>query len=132
MSFLMRLNDSFSQVRGEILLLDPLPIINKVFSLIVQEKRQRKIGSQSAALTDTNTNMAFMVKNASAGQCGGNSNKIQSHGYKGQKKDRPFCTHYNFSGHTIDRYYKLHGYPPGYKQKQQSKPGNEQVSAMVN
>lgn len=34
MSFLMGLNDSFSQVRGQILLMDPLPQINKVFALI--------------------------------------------------------------------------------------------------
>ena len=34
MSFLMGLNESFSQVRGQLLLLDPLPPINKVYSLI--------------------------------------------------------------------------------------------------
>ena len=73
-----------------------------------------------------------MVKNASASQRGGNSNQIQSHGYKSQKKDRPFSTHCNFSSHTIDKCYKLHGYPPRYKQKQQSKLGNQQVSATVN
>ena len=67
MSFLMGLNDSFSQVRGQILLLDPLPAINKVFSLIFEKERQRKIGSQSIAFTNTNANMAFMVKNATAG-----------------------------------------------------------------
>ena len=31
MTFLMGLNDSFSQVRGQMLLMDPLPAINKVF-----------------------------------------------------------------------------------------------------
>jgi hypothetical protein len=41
--FLMGLNDSFAQIRGQILLIDPLPSINKVFSLIVQEERQRAI-----------------------------------------------------------------------------------------
>jgi hypothetical protein len=30
-------------VRGQILLLDPLPAINKVFSLVLQEERQRGI-----------------------------------------------------------------------------------------
>ncbi|XP_022157905.1 uncharacterized protein LOC111024514 [Momordica charantia] len=28
-----------------------------------------------------------------------------------------YCTHWNLKGHTIDRCYKLHGYPPGYKQR---------------
>ncbi|XP_022154608.1 uncharacterized protein LOC111021831 [Momordica charantia] len=31
------------------------------------------------------------------------------------KKERPFCTHCGLFGHTIDRCYKLHGYPPGYR-----------------
>jgi hypothetical protein len=41
--FLMGLNDSFAQIRGQILLIDPLPSINKVFSLVIQEERQREI-----------------------------------------------------------------------------------------
>jgi hypothetical protein len=34
MQFLMDLNESFAAVRGQILLMDPMPPINKVFSLI--------------------------------------------------------------------------------------------------
>ncbi|XP_062162062.1 uncharacterized protein LOC133869111 [Alnus glutinosa] len=37
--FLMGLYDSFANIRGQILLNDPLPPINKVFSLIIQEER---------------------------------------------------------------------------------------------
>lgn len=44
MKFLMGLNDSFSQVRTQILLMDPLPI-NKVYSLLIQEEVQRNGGS---------------------------------------------------------------------------------------
>ena len=43
----MGLNDSFSNVRGRILLMDPLPPINKVYSLVVQEERLREICSVS-------------------------------------------------------------------------------------
>lgn len=45
MSFLMGLNDSHAQIRGQLLLLDPLPPINKVFSLVIQEERQRNVSS---------------------------------------------------------------------------------------
>lgn len=41
MSFLMGLDDSYSHVRGQILLMNPIPSINHVFSLIVQEEHQR-------------------------------------------------------------------------------------------
>ena len=40
---LMGLNDSFAQVRTQILLMDPLPSINKVHSLLTQEEMQRSI-----------------------------------------------------------------------------------------
>jgi len=36
------------------------------------------------------------------------------------KKERSLCTHYEFHGHTIDKCYKLHGYPPRYKSKQRN------------
>ena len=45
MSFLMGLNDAFAPIRGQILLLDPPPPINKVFSLILQEERHKSINS---------------------------------------------------------------------------------------
>ena len=41
MQFLMGLNDSYSHIKGQILLMDPLPSINKVYSLLIQEERQR-------------------------------------------------------------------------------------------
>ena len=63
MSFLMGLNDSFSQVRGQLLLMDPLPPINKVFSLISQEEQQRKIGLNSISNSNLTNIMAFAVKN---------------------------------------------------------------------
>ncbi|KAL5579147.1 hypothetical protein UlMin_011589 [Ulmus minor] len=37
LQFLMGLNDSYAQNRGQILMMEPLPTINKVFSLIIQE-----------------------------------------------------------------------------------------------
>ena len=39
MQFLMGLNESYSQIKGQILLMKPLPTINKVFSLLIQEER---------------------------------------------------------------------------------------------
>ena len=56
MQFLMGLNDSYSSIRGQILLQKPLPSLSKVFSLIVQEERQCMLGVQPMALVD---NMAF-------------------------------------------------------------------------
>ena len=43
MQFLMGLNDSFSHVRGQILLMDPIPSVEKVFSLLIQDEKQRSV-----------------------------------------------------------------------------------------
>lgn len=112
MNFLMGLNDSFSQIRSQVLVMDPIPPINKVFALMVQEEKQRKIlqiGTQPP-----------MVFNAQV------QRRNQSNSYKGgMRRDRPFCTHCKFQGHTVEKCYKLHGYPPGYKSKQ----GNDSHTA---
>ena len=51
MQFLMGLNDSFSHVRAQILMTNPLPSITKAFGLVVQEKRQRNINIPSLVPT---------------------------------------------------------------------------------
>ena len=43
MQFLMGLNDFFSHIRGKILLMDPIPSVEKVFSLLIQDEKQRSV-----------------------------------------------------------------------------------------
>lgn len=49
-------------------------------------------------------------------------------GVLSRKGDRPLCTHCGLQGHTVDRCYKLHGYPLGYRM-QRSSPKTENVSS---
>ena len=162
MSFLMGLNDTYSQVHGQLLLMDPLLAINKVFSLVSQEETQRTVGSQLTSNSDTTNTMAFVVNdsnrfvngghtksNATNGSYrfgnnnGGSNRPITAHnsgsnrlgntnsGGPNSRGGRPFCTYCNFPGHVVERCYKLHGYPPGYRQK--SKPNSANSShTMVN
>ncbi|KAL5545588.1 hypothetical protein UlMin_005275 [Ulmus minor] len=44
MQFLMGLNESYAQIRAQVLMMDPFPSINHVFSLVIQEEIQRNIG----------------------------------------------------------------------------------------
>lgn len=39
MSFLMCLNDTYATVKGQILLMDPIPSLSKVFSLLLQDEK---------------------------------------------------------------------------------------------
>lgn len=131
MSFLMGLNESFSQIRGQILLQDPIPSINKVFSLIVQEEKQREIGSSSSMGTDQSA--AFAVQNSSQSSYG-RSGAQGNYDNKGKadprgNKNRPLCSHCGLLGHMKDKCYKLIGYPPHYNKNQaRSYPSAHQVS----
>lgn len=62
MTFLLGLNDSFASVRGQLLLMDPLRSINKVFSLIVQEERQRLISLTQPSPVDTNFQSLLLLR----------------------------------------------------------------------
>lgn len=57
---------------------------------------------------------------------------MQAEKPKHGKKDRPLCAHCGLLGHTKDKCYKLHGYPPGYTPL--SKRGKTQIvpAAMEN
>jgi hypothetical protein len=107
--FLMGLNDSFSNIRGQILLLEPLPPINKVFSLVLQEERQNKLsvgvfqspqfGESSALMTSKSPSPSANVKNAK----------------QAFRKPKPVCSHCGVTGHTIEKCYWIHGFPPVFK-----------------
>ena len=114
--FLMGLNRSYSQTRGQILLMDPLPSISKVFSLVVQEERQWSINPGVSNFDSMPAHNFSPTAAASSVNLNSNS-----------KKDRPLCSHCNILGHTIDKCYKLHGYPPGYKFKSKTQQPKAQV-----
>jgi hypothetical protein len=103
--FLMGLHDSFSHIRGQILLIDPLPPINKVFALVLQEEHQREASASVGYFTNNSASMLSKVASPSS-----HSGKPQA-----QRKDKPMCSHCGIIGHTFDKCYRLHGYPPGFK-----------------
>ena len=101
MTFLIALHDSFSQIRGQILLSDPLPPISNVFSLILQEEFQREIIDTQSL--NNSESLAFSVNS---------SKKPLIDKQKFAKKSRPRCTHYDTLGHTKETCYKIVGYTP--------------------
>ncbi|XP_072060200.1 uncharacterized protein [Arachis hypogaea] len=100
--FLMDLDDSYAQIRGQILLIEPLPSINKVLSLVVQEEKHKPIGAPSPP-----TQLAFFARNQHVPPQSGR-------GRGNAKKDMPLCSHCGILSHTIDKHFKLHGFPSNY------------------
>ena len=54
MKFLMGLNESYGAIRGQILLVNPLPDVAKAYSSIVQEEKQRSLGA-AREITENST-----------------------------------------------------------------------------
>lgn len=89
----MDLNDSYSQVRGHVLL-KQMPPLPKVFSMVLQEKHQCKI-----------TNRFTFVESYYVTEINSISATLAVTKFKGS---RPQCTRYNRHGHIIDKFYKPH------------------------
>lgn len=77
--------------------------------------------------------MAFAFNSENSKGIDGYNNKSKSiFGGNYKKKDRPFCTHCNYHGHSNDKCYKIHGYLPGYKQRQRESHSNYAGSNTIN
>ena len=57
MHFLMHLNENYGAIRGQILLLDPLPNVNKAYSMIQRVETQRNLTGNIIANRDMAANV---------------------------------------------------------------------------
>ncbi|XP_035547144.1 uncharacterized protein LOC118348776 [Juglans regia] len=129
--FLMGLSESYSNTRDQIMLLEPLPPLNRVFSMVQQQERQHQVISTSAP-SDLMAMMAkpnyfttkHNTKSSNSTSPKGNRPycshcKIPGHLLENCVKignaEAPVCSHCHMTGHHVEKCYKLHGYPPGHK-----------------
>ncbi|KAL3636435.1 hypothetical protein CASFOL_020982 [Castilleja foliolosa] len=88
MNFLMGLTESFNNTRSQILIMDPIPSINKVFSiLVVQEETQKSVSANQIQPGNIMTMAARFDQT--------------------KKKERPMCSYCNMQCHTVDDMEKL-------------------------
>ena len=96
-------------------MMEPIPSIDKAFSLVIQEERQRSLGfNVNPSIKST---AVLAAKNQGFNQ---SSSFLSNNGknFKGNiGKGRPVCSHCGKVGHIMEKCYKLVGYPLGYKQK---------------
>jgi hypothetical protein len=102
--FLSGLNEHFFVVKTQVLLMDHLPPINKVYSLVIQEESNHK----SVHNLDDSPSLI------NAAYKGNNKGK----GIVSTPKNPPrVCTFCNRTGHTVDFCYQKHGHPSFNKGK---------------
>ncbi|XP_019462903.1 PREDICTED: uncharacterized protein LOC109361821 [Lupinus angustifolius] len=113
--FLKGINEKYLGVRSQIMLMDPLPNINKAFSLLMQQERQFALSSNEPRIfnstSDNSTGRGRYRGRALRGA--GRSSRIGN--MRGKVSNSKVCTFCNKVGHTIDVCYKKHGFPPHYK-----------------
>ncbi|XP_062073706.1 uncharacterized protein LOC133777958 [Humulus lupulus] len=92
LQFLTGLNEFFYPVPAQVLLIDPFPSLSNVFSMIIQEERQRKLGFSHHSRFVAATTFAHNPNSQT-------------------RKMRPTCSHRKKQGHLKDKCYFLHGFP---------------------
>ena len=112
--FLIGLNESYEQSRRHILMLKPIPTIEEAFNIVNQDERHRAIKPSTKV-----DNVAFQAMNHVVSSDSSLSS-IETNAYIAayntlRQNQRPICTHCGKSGHTVQRCFKLIGFPPGYK-----------------
>src|SRR5262249_39713524 len=117
--FLMGLNDAYDHIRNQILLKDPLPTVNKAYSMILRIDKQREI---HVNFSEGVEHLAMFVK--------GTQQSKRLHFKKKDKKDR-HCDYCNTDGHLKYACFKLHGYLDWYKELKVQKI-NSQGKAYAN
>ena len=136
LQFLMGLNDDYSAIRGNILMMTPLPSISQVYSMLIQEEKQREIRSSGHFLADSASlaveshrpNQFYKGKvdkpdTFSTKFTGSDQGRFERNEVK---KPGLFCSYCKRSGHVMDRCYKLHGFPPSSRFK-----GGRRTAALV-
>ena len=62
MQFLMGLNENYTHARGQVLLMEPIPPISKVYAMLSQEETQRSVGLDSLSSNDQSNSLAMAVR----------------------------------------------------------------------
>ncbi|XP_004505909.1 uncharacterized protein [Cicer arietinum] len=104
--FLKDLNEQYSLVQSQIMLMDPLPNIIKVFFMLIQQERQFFSPSEEIKY------VAAIYNYGCGFGCGSTPNG--GHNFGGCGRGYKVCIHCNKTCHTIDVCFKKHGYPPNY------------------
>ncbi|XP_013594478.1 PREDICTED: uncharacterized protein LOC106302534 [Brassica oleracea var. oleracea] len=101
--FLMGLNENFANISGQILNMKPRTSWTEIYNILDQDESQRIVGS-SQRLNPPPT--AFQVQDSTVSDP--NQILLAQGGYHKVK-----CSYCSRLGHTVDKCYKKHGYPPG-------------------
>ncbi|XP_075086138.1 uncharacterized protein LOC142168870 [Nicotiana tabacum] len=98
LQFLMGLNESYGNIRSNILAKRPMITVNEAYAIVTQEESQRTLG-----VIDTLKDPLTMLA--------GKGHEFRS------KRPGLICDYYGYKGHLKENCYKIAGYPPDFRSK---------------
>ncbi|KAF7814664.1 metal tolerance protein C4 isoform X2 [Senna tora] len=125
LQFLMGINPVYDVIRSQILNLDPLPSVNKAYSMVMRVEKQRQI---NMGILNGNENVVALMTNAYQGK-----NERDKGGFnkkKEQSKRDKYCEHCRTTGHTKDTCFKIHGYPDWFKELREKRAASGKKQAV--
>ncbi|XP_056860048.1 uncharacterized protein LOC130508513 [Raphanus sativus] len=97
----MGLNENFANIRGQILNMKPRPSLAEIYNMLDQDESQRIVGSTQRVTNPA----AFQLQDSLTTD--NNPVLLSQRSYQKVK-----CSYCSRLGHTVDKCYKKHGYPP--------------------
>ncbi|GJR74201.1 cysteine-rich receptor-like protein kinase 8 [Tanacetum coccineum] len=138
--FLMGLDECFANIRGQILLMNPMPTVAKAYSMIRQEEKQREdfsfkntptaLSAYSNNPRNSYNNSRFdnsrFGRNFSQGESSSrNHTQGESSSRRSSFKKGVIYGNCGKEGHTKEECYKIVGYPVGHPLHGKYKPSNQ-------
>ncbi|GJT86700.1 cysteine-rich receptor-like protein kinase 8 [Tanacetum coccineum] len=126
---LMGLDECYANIRGQILLMSPMPTVAKAYSMIRQEEKQREgflfkytstvlFAQSNYTRNSYNNNTRFensrFGRNYSQGESSSRNNNQGESSRRSNFKKGVICGNCGKEGHTKKECYKIVGYPVGY------------------
>ncbi|XP_074378465.1 uncharacterized protein LOC141720002 [Apium graveolens] len=111
----MGLNEYFTGVRGQILIMNPLPSLSQCYSILLQEENKREISNGTVSLNKDNIAMSIMQNTS------GKSYQTKT-SQKYVDTSVVVCEYCHMIGHVKEKCFCLHGYPPWYRLHGKPKP----------
>ncbi|XP_070021176.1 uncharacterized protein [Nicotiana sylvestris] len=110
--FLAGLNESYSTVKSNILMMSSLLTISRAYSMLQHDEKQRE---SSHTPGFSNESVSFSIFSAPSGNQKSFSQRVQFESRKPGQGVGVSCKYCKKSGHTIKKYYKLYGFPLYFK-----------------
>ncbi|XP_019159938.1 PREDICTED: uncharacterized protein LOC109156541 [Ipomoea nil] len=135
--FLEGLNDEFESIKAGVLVMDPIPTMEKVLNMTLKIERKLKAVTNQKNVEIVQANSGQTNQNQSADEQGiivfsalNNKKKFNNSG----GRNIPKCTYCSMISHTVEKCYKKYDYPLGWVAgyKSRNKQGPDSASPSVN